>query len=278
MKNYYWVILVLLVGIVIGTVATYALRLRSPDPDSTTAISPPDPILPAVSALGRIEPQGDVIKLAPNASEAGSRIRELKVKQGDWVTVNQIVAVLDSYDRRLALLNESETQVKQTRARLEQVEAGAKLGEVQAQKAAISKLKARLAGDINVQGARIARLEAEYNNAVIQYERNQSLHEEGALADSILDGQRTNVDTLREQIREAESVRSRLANSGFEEIQEAKANLERIQEVRPVDVAVAEAEVESAMAVVARATAELEAKLCAIANRGASFGSSHPSG
>jgi HlyD family secretion protein len=53
-------------------------------------------------------------------------------------------------------------------------------------------------------------------------------------------------------------VQARLADSGFEEIQEAQANLERIQEVRPVDVVVATTEVERATAAMERATAELE--------------------
>lgn len=40
---------------------------------------------------------GEVIRLA--ASSQGSRVVELRVKQGDRVQVGQIIAVLDSRDR-----------------------------------------------------------------------------------------------------------------------------------------------------------------------------------
>jgi HlyD family secretion protein len=59
-----------------------------------------------VVALGRLEPTGEVIKIA--ASSSGSRIAQLRVKQGDTVTKGQIIAILDSRDRLQAELEQAQ--------------------------------------------------------------------------------------------------------------------------------------------------------------------------
>ena len=56
---------------------------------------------PAISSLGRIEPEGGVLRLA-GPSGIGAVIMELKVKQGDWVEAGQLIAILDTYAVRKA--------------------------------------------------------------------------------------------------------------------------------------------------------------------------------
>jgi HlyD family secretion protein len=58
----------------------------------------------AVSSLGRIEPNNGIIQLAgpSGGSGAGSVIKSLLVKVGDWVDTEQVVAYLDSYSLRKA--------------------------------------------------------------------------------------------------------------------------------------------------------------------------------
>ncbi len=57
-----------------------------------------------VSSLGRLEPHNGVIRLSgpSGVGMSGSVIKELSVKEGDWVEKDQIVAYLDSYQLRRA--------------------------------------------------------------------------------------------------------------------------------------------------------------------------------
>jgi HlyD family secretion protein len=57
-----------------------------------------------VSSLGRLEPYNGVIRLSgpSGVGMSGSVIKELSVKEGDWVEKDQIVAYLDSYQLRRA--------------------------------------------------------------------------------------------------------------------------------------------------------------------------------
>lgn len=218
-----------------------------------------DAAIEAVTALGRLEPKGKVVDLAaPPSTDSGARILELNAQEGDAVKAGDVIAILDSYAKSEALLEEAKRSVVTAQAQLEQVKAGAKTGEINAQTATIARLKAQIEGEISTQEARIARLQAELGNAMEEYDRHQTLFSEGAIADSLLDSSRTQLDSWQEQLREAKNVRDRIAAAGQEEIREAEAHLERIAEVRPVDIAVAQAEVDSAIAVVKRAEAELE--------------------
>ena len=214
--------------LVFGVVGIYSYsRVRASSQNSPPDLADPPVEVPAtvkVTALGRIEPQGEVIRLAAPAAFRGgvSRIKELLVDEGDWVEAGQVVAILDEHDSRLADLAYAREQVKLANVRLEKVREGAQEGEISAQKATI------------------ARLEAELKNAEVEYSRYQSLHESGAISTSFLDERRLLVDTLIEQIIEARST------------------LDRISEVRPIDVQVAVQEVENAIATVEQAQAALE--------------------
>lgn len=178
------------------------------------------PAMQSVTALGRLEPLGEVIRLA--ASSQGSRVAELRVKQGDRVQAGQIVAVLDSRDRLQAAVTKAWEQVRVAQSRVAQVKAGAKTG------------------DIDAQAATVNRLEAELNNAQVEYQRYQALYQEGAISTSQLDSKRLLVNTTQAQL------------------QQAKKTLQSVAEVRPVDVQVAQADVESAIAAAKQAQADLD--------------------
>jgi len=99
------------------------------------------------------------------------------VQEGDRVEAGQILAVLDHRDTLEATLASAKEQVRIAQARLAQVKAGAKTGELQAQRAQISRLEAEKAGLIATQQATIQRLEAEVQNARLEYYRYQSLYQ-----------------------------------------------------------------------------------------------------
>ncbi|WP_217523237.1 biotin/lipoyl-binding protein [Pleurocapsa sp. PCC 7327] len=103
----------------------------------------------AVAAQGRLEPQGEVINLsAPNSSES-VRVDRMLVKVGDKVKAGETIAILDNRDRLEAALKRSRTQVRVARARLAKIQAGAKKGAIEAQKANINGIEAELQGQIN---------------------------------------------------------------------------------------------------------------------------------
>ncbi|PLZ21148.1 hypothetical protein CBP29_15710 [Fischerella thermalis WC341] len=91
----------------------------------------------------------------------GDRLDKWLVKEGDRVTTGQILAILDSQKPLQDAVTQAKEQVKIAQAKLAQVKAGAKTGEIQAQQANISRLQAEQATEIQAQTATIARLRAE---------------------------------------------------------------------------------------------------------------------
>jgi HlyD family secretion protein len=272
---------------VIGLIGYGFTQAKTPEP---VPVAKPI-VAKSVNALGRLEPQGEVIKIA--ASTSGSRVAQLLVKQGDFVKKGQVIAVLDSRDRLQAELEQAKEQVKVNQSKLAQVKAGAKTGEIgaqqstiqrieaqlngdrQTQQATIDRLEAQLTGDIASQKASIRKLEAELANAKAEYQRYQQLSKEGAVSASIYDSKGLTLETsrqqlaeakanlertertTRQQIKEAKAALERIERTGQQQINEARSTLNKVAEVRPVDVQAAQAEVNSAIASVKKAQAEL---------------------
>lgn len=210
----------------------------------------------AVTALGRLEPKGEVIQVA--ATNSGSRIEALLVRVGDRVRKGQLIAVLDTHDRASAALEQAKRQVVIAQAKLAQVKAGAKQGEINAQQAAIDRTQVQLREEVAAKDAAIARLEAEVRNAELEFQRHDFLEKQGAISASLRDSKRLTLDTARQQLNEAKAARREAAETLAKQVKEAEATLDRIAEVRPVDVNAADAEVQSAIAAVQQAEAELK--------------------
>ncbi|HIK52542.1 MAG TPA: ABC exporter membrane fusion protein [Oscillatoriales cyanobacterium M59_W2019_021] len=288
------------------------------------------PQIRTVTALGRLEPEGETIDLTAPTSTQESRIEELYIEEGDRVEAGQVIAILDNRDRLQAALYKAEEQVRVARSRLEQVKAGAKSGDITAQEATIDRLQAQRQGeeaaqiatidrlqaqwdteraaqvatidriqaqwegDRQAQIATLGRLNAELKNAEAEYQRYRQLSEDGAISQSLFDSKSLSLETSRQQVAEAQANLERIDRTAREQINEARANLDRIDgtlsqqiaearanleriqrtgteqvseatskldsiaEVRPVDVDAAEAEVQSAIASVAEAEANLD--------------------
>ncbi|ODG99978.1 ABC transporter permease [Nostoc sp. KVJ20] len=214
------------------------------------------PKMTAIAALGRLEPQGEVIRLSAPESQGGVRVTKLMVNKGDRVRQGQVVAILDSYFPRLAALEKAQQQVIVAQASLNQVKAGAKAGDISAQKATIARLEAELRGETSAQQATIARLEAEWRNAESENQRYQQLYKDGAISASDADTKRLRVDTVQQQLNEARASLNRTVETLQKQLTEAKARLKSIAEIRPTDIAAAQADVESAVASVNQAKAE----------------------
>lgn len=206
------------------------------------------PVIQTVTALGQLEPRGTVIKLSAPTSSQGNRVERLLVQEGDHVQAGQIIAILDSHDQRKAAFEEAEEQVNVARAQLEVIKAGAKQGEINAQQAEIERLSAERQGNIAAQVATVARLQSELQNAQTEFNRYQSLYQEGAISASERDSRRLALDTAQKSVQEAQVTLDRIRSTTPQELNKARATLEQIAEVRPVEVRSAQAEVTRAIA------------------------------
>lgn len=228
---------------------------------SNQKVQTPAIVLPAiktVTALGRIEPKGKVIKLTATTSSVGSRVEQLLVKEGDRVKPGQVIAILDSRDRLEASLKETQEQVKVAQANLTRTQAGAKRGEVNAQQATIARLQAQSQGDVNTQIAIVERLQAEVANAAAENQRYQALYQQGAISTSQRDSKSLSLETAQKNLQEAQVELNRTRLTTQQQVKEATANLDQLTEVRGVDVEVAKAEVNRAVAAMNEAKANLK--------------------
>lgn len=243
-------------AVVLGVMGVVAWRgIQRPEPEEEQIILP---AITTVTALGRLEPDGEMIQLTAPTSAQESRIQELLVAEGDAVEQGQVIAILDNRDLMQAALQKAEQQVQIARAQLAQIKAGAQTGDLQAQRAEIARLEADQAGNISTQRATIARLEAEVQNAQIEAQRYESLYQQGAVSESERDAKQLTYTTTQRQLQEAQASLRRIESAGQEQITQARARLDSLAEVRPVDVTTAEAEVQSAIATVAEASANLD--------------------
>jgi len=250
-----------------------------------------------IVADGRLEPQGEVLLLSAPFSMERARVEKLFVERGDWVKAGNTVAILDSHAIMQAALQNALKQEKIALTRLQQVKSGAKTGDIAAQKAKIFQTKAELKGQIATQEAKIAtlraqlagerssqmatveRIQAELKHARRECDRYRNLRSNGAVSMSQMESICLQQDTTQEQLQEAQANLNRIINSGQEDIKEATGNLARTKatlkkeieqtaatydataEVRPVDVAVAEAELAAARTAVRQAQANVDLTL-----------------
>ena len=291
------ILLIVAASLAAGAITTYsALRYLSV---TTNAAAPLEGqvSVKAVSASGYLEPRGEVIKLSAPTSTEGARVDKLLVEQGNEVKAGQVIATLNSHDRLKAALAQAQQQVLVAQAKLIQTRAGAKAGDIGAQaarfqqnkaelegqvatqQATIAQLKAQLEGDYSTQTATVARTKAELENAKIECKRYEALSQGGAVSASQRDSVCLKQTTSQESLREAEASLSRIASTGQENVNEAIANLNRtvqtlqdqltenksllnsVEEVRPVDVQVAQTELQAAIAAAEQAKAEYEQSL-----------------
>ena len=277
-----------------GTFLGYYFTARQVDQSGSEAAYESQVLPQAVAAIGYLEPQGEVIKVSASAFREGSKVEQLLVKRGDYITKGQTIAILDDQPRLQAILEQAQKQVLANKARLAQVKAGAKKGDIAAQNAkfqeiqaelvgqinsqtaSIASLKAQLQGQSNSQQANIDKLKAELINATKECQRYEFLLSDGAIAASARDrvclleettqkqltAAEVNLieikETLTQQISEAKANLARTKKTLTKQISQAEASFQAIAEVRDVDVSVAQAELEVAEAVVKKAQADLE--------------------
>jgi HlyD family secretion protein len=211
-----------------------------------------------VVALGRLTPKGEVIKLSvPNAQD--SRVNQILVEEGDRVEAGQVIAILQGQERRQRDLEEAQKNVAYYQALLAQTQSGsAKQAEIAAQRANIARLEAQLRTEADERRAAIASAEAELRRAELNYRRNQSLQQEGAASVEELELAREEFETRQAALFQRRAELDTTLVTLREQIRQEQENLATLQEVRPVDVQVAQAELDKALIAVEQRRADLE--------------------
>jgi HlyD family secretion protein len=211
----------------------------------------------SVVALGRIEPEGEVIRLSvPNAQD--SRVNKILVKEGDKVRANQVVAILQGLDRREAELRDAKAEVRLRQAELLKVKNGeAKQAQLAAQRATIARLEAQLETGLMQKKAAIVSAEAMLENAEKTYQRRQKLAREGVFSQAEADTAQRDFNTAQATLAEKRADYEQTRRTLQAEILQAREQLQELQEVRPVDIEIALAQLEKAKVVVEQRQANL---------------------
>ena len=199
--------------------ATYEKRKA----DAAAEVIPVDVEKTHIYALGRLEPAGTIVQLAPKSGNDGTIVEKLLVREGDDVATGATLAILDNHARRSAAFAEAQARHDAAKARLDQVLAGSKHGEIEAQEAALKLV------------------EEQIKVAQRDLRRAKELSEKKAISSELLDQRQWDTDRLEIERRRAAGM------------------LESLKEIRDVDVKVAQMDVSAAAAAVTRAQADAEA-------------------
>ncbi len=251
-----WLIGFGLLVTVLGGLATYTVvpMLRETSVTKPMAVQT---LPPTIVALGRLEPASRVVNLSLPLALDGDRVAELLVAEGETVDAGQVIAVMDSGTRLQQLAAQAEAQMRAAQQKLALVQAGEKQGIIAAQEADITQLEANLAGTVSAQSATLTRLRAELQNAQVEFDRFEQLYQRGAVSASARDEKQTTLIAAQAQVEEAASELGRSQQALQAQITSAQANLNQLREIRPEDVAVAQADVDSAAEALAVARTEL---------------------
>jgi HlyD family secretion protein len=115
-----------------------------------------------------------------------------------------VSSVLQGLDKRKAALAEAQQDLAMQQAKLAQTMAGeSKIGDVAAQEANIAQLEAKLRTESAEKKAFIARTEAELRNDRLNYDRYQTLLQEGAVNTSNMEEKRKNLEISQAKLDEA---------------------------------------------------------------------------
>jgi HlyD family secretion protein len=256
------IILAISLTLATGLLSLYIFqKLKISSEIESPAVSPvsksqPSPVKVAVTALGRLQPQDKITYLSAPNSINGVRVEKLLVKEGDDVQKGQVLAYLENYSRSKMAIQQAFDKLLIARAKLAQVQAGAKSGDINAQKATITRLNSQLKGDIAAQTATINRIRSEVENAQKESNRYQQLYKDGAVSASVADSKNLAFKTSQQQLKETEATLKRTQDTLADQVKEGKSRLNSIKEVRTVDVELAKSEVKSADTAVQQAKAD----------------------
>jgi HlyD family secretion protein len=180
-----------------------------------------EPARPAVTALGRIEPEGEVIDIS---GPSGERIGQLLVQEGQQVKKGQPLVYLESYQERQADRDFAADQLREAQALLKSETAygQAQIQEARSRREQITDPKT---AEILAQRATISRIKAELASAQRDLQRFESLQREGVVSQQTLDNQALAVASKREELNNAQATLAKLSEEKTTNIDNASAQL-----------------------------------------------------
>ena len=211
-----------------------------------------------VSALGRIEPESKIRRVSVPSSLSGDRIEKLLVQEDDEVKQGQPLAILNSYGSLKASLDEATELVGVNRAKLAQVQAGAKQGEIRAQQYQVESLERQLAAAKLTGDQSVASAQSKAQEAKLETQRFDKLFASGGISELERDRYRTRASTTQAELAKAIEDRAGTEARLRADIAGAKQTLDKIKEVRPEDVVTARNELRQSEAARERAKQEFE--------------------
>ncbi|MCJ2543719.1 ABC exporter membrane fusion protein [Thermostichus vulcanus] len=184
------------------------------------AVEPPLP--PRIGALGRIEPEGEVLRIA---GPPGERVGELLVAEGDKVVAGQVVARLESYAERAAEREYAAAQLQEARTRLE-AETRFSQAQIQEARTRVSQLDQPQLMQIRAQEAVVERIQAELADAEANLARFQALWQEGAVSQQELDQRSLVLRQRQEELRSAQATLTQLQTARTQDLLNAQAHVQ----------------------------------------------------
>lgn len=221
-------------------------------PSQLASSSSPTPAPPArqqasaLTCLAHLEPEGRLISLRVSASMAQEPVERWLVEEGARIRRGQPLVKLSARARLQREVELAQAEVLVARAKLSQVLAGPKLGELRAQGFDVRRIERDRASFLGIQKEVIARAEADLRLQQKEFARYQALYLDGAAPASQLDQKRFALESAQTQVQQARRELERQQSILAAQAAQSRQQYQRIEEVRPTDVALAQAEVDRA--------------------------------
>jgi len=181
----------------------------------------PTPQRIKVVALGRLEPEGEILSVT---GQLGERIARLEVSEGSLVKTGQILAFTESYNERLQERDLAASQLAEIKERIE-TDALASSVQIRQAQAQIQQVDKPQLLQIESQQAIVRRLEAELINVIQVQSRFQKLYYDGAISQQNFDEKKLAVSSGQENLNQAKETLNQLIKSREANIEKVKIDL-----------------------------------------------------
>lgn len=178
-----------------------------------------------VVALGRLEPEGEIITLT---GQLGERIARLNVSEGSFVKTGQIIAFTENYYERMQERDLAASQLAEIKEQIETdtLTSRAQINQAQAQIQQVDKPQLLQTAS---QQAIVRRSEAELANAIQVRSRFEKLYKNGAISQQNFDEKKLAVSSAQENLNQAKQTLNQLILSRETNIQKARMDLNEAQ-------------------------------------------------
>ncbi|WP_299406557.1 HlyD family efflux transporter periplasmic adaptor subunit [Acaryochloris sp. IP29b_bin.148] len=213
------------IALTLGIGAVGVSQVFQRQPDRSSVLVPSSEESSAISALGRIEPAGQVIRVS---GPTGERILRLLVKEGQQLEKGETIAFLESYPERQAEVKLAASRYLEAQ---NQFVAERELGIAQRQEARTRRNQAESPKmrEITAQDAIVRQSKVEFEQAQLDLKRYQYLQKAGAVSQQDLENKALEFQSKQQQFERAIATRDMLQEELQTDSNNAKAQINRTQ-------------------------------------------------